>query len=318
MYEYTFPAPTVTTGLDRTKTHTVAGWISRNTGRGHATRRAARSTSCRPAAPRRSSRPSPTQAATGATGSLTAHGIAARDAALHHLPLAADRRSRDRPDRQLQGDDPQDPLRRDLPSVQAGDTPTTSSGTGRRSPTGPSSRSRGTTTASGTAPCATPGKDADNWKTKPTFTACTSCHDNVKFTSGEAPDPCPIATVVGGVTGFFKDCMHQGGPITVSNPNDVTSCQGCHGAGAANATDKYHHGDDGGAPRGGASPDPGDDDDPGTRPDPGDDDDTGTDDDGDVLRSGAPDPHVEVRQLPRHDRSAAPPSRRRTPRRSPA
>ena len=35
--------------------------------------------------------------------------VAAHDAALPHLPLAADRRSRDRPDGQLQGDDPQDP-----------------------------------------------------------------------------------------------------------------------------------------------------------------------------------------------------------------
>ncbi len=29
VYDYTFPTPTVTTGLDRTKTHTVAGWFTR-------------------------------------------------------------------------------------------------------------------------------------------------------------------------------------------------------------------------------------------------------------------------------------------------
>ena len=47
VYEYTFPAPNVTTGLDRTKTHTVAGWISEDPrGRGH--RRGGRLAQLRP------------------------------------------------------------------------------------------------------------------------------------------------------------------------------------------------------------------------------------------------------------------------------
>jgi len=88
------------------------------------------------------------------------------------------------------------------------------------------------------------GQDADNWKTKPTLTACTACHDNVKFVTGEAAVTCPLVGATPTATlGFFADCMHAGGPITVSNPNDVTTCIGCHGPGAAQAVDRYHHGD---------------------------------------------------------------------------
>jgi OmcA/MtrC family decaheme c-type cytochrome len=87
------------------------------------------------------------------------------------------------------------------------------------------------------------GEDADNWRTKPSLTACTSCHDNVKFVSGEAPVDCEIPKTPTGTVPGFEDCMHAGGPITVTNPNDVVTCQGCHGAGAAQAVDRYHHGD---------------------------------------------------------------------------
>jgi hypothetical protein len=41
----------------------------------------------------------------------------------------------------------------------------------------------------------------------------------------------------------MENCVHSGGPITVTNPSSVTTCQGCHGVGAANAVDRYHHGD---------------------------------------------------------------------------
>ncbi len=65
----------------------------------------------------------------------------------------------------------------------------------------------------------------------------------MKFTAGQAPVPCPVSASPTGTLGFTKDCIHAGGPINVSNPNDVASCQGCHGQGAANATERYHHGD---------------------------------------------------------------------------
>jgi OmcA/MtrC family decaheme c-type cytochrome len=88
------------------------------------------------------------------------------------------------------------------------------------------------------------GKDADNWKTRPTLNTCTSCHDNVKFTSGTGLPTCPVSTNGGqGTLGFTADCAHLGGPITVDNPSSTASCIGCHGPGTAASIDKYHHGD---------------------------------------------------------------------------
>lgn len=89
------------------------------------------------------------------------------------------------------------------------------------------------------------GKDADNWKTRPTLTACTSCHDNVKFADpGNALPRCPVSTNGGqGTVGFTKDCLHFAGPITVTDPNSPQSCVGCHGPGTGAAVEKYHHGD---------------------------------------------------------------------------
>ncbi len=244
VYEYTFPAPNVTTGLDRTKTHTVAGWISRNTGAD--TDAAGGSFNFVPAGGTAQKLETITDAGCNRChGALTAHGSrrATQLCITCHSPQTGDPET----DRTVN-------FKVMIHKIHSGETlPSVRQGhpyfiVGNRQTVTDWSELAFPWHDHGVRHCTVchTGKDADNWRTKPTFTACTSCHDNVKFTSGEAPDPCPIATVVGGVTGFFKDCMHQGGPITVSNPNDVTSCQGCHGAGAPNATDKYHHGDDGG------------------------------------------------------------------------
>ncbi|HEX9399367.1 MAG TPA: hypothetical protein VF912_04590 [Anaeromyxobacter sp.] len=92
--------------------------------------------------------------------------------------------------------------------------------------------------------CHSGSKDADNWKSKPTLAVCTSCHDNVKFTANASLDPCPISTAGGqGTLGFFKDCTHFIGPINVTDPNSTKDCIGCHGPGAVNAVERYHHGD---------------------------------------------------------------------------
>jgi hypothetical protein len=40
-----------------------------------------------------------------------------------------------------------------------------------------------------------------------------------------------------------ENCLHTGREITVSSPNDVTSCVGCHGPSGIAATGNYHHGD---------------------------------------------------------------------------
>jgi OmcA/MtrC family decaheme c-type cytochrome len=81
------------------------------------------------------------------------------------------------------------------------------------------------------------GEDANNWRTKPTLATCTSCHDNVVFAAG--PPSCstlPAET-------WFEDCLHSGGAITVANANDPASCVGCHGEGASFAVSNFHHGD---------------------------------------------------------------------------
>jgi OmcA/MtrC family decaheme c-type cytochrome len=81
------------------------------------------------------------------------------------------------------------------------------------------------------------GEDANNWRTKPTLATCTSCHDNVSFEgTGTSCSALPE-------TGWFEDCVHSGGAIPVANPNDPASCQGCHGEGASFAVSNFHHGD---------------------------------------------------------------------------
>lgn len=87
--------------------------------------------------------------------------------------------------------------------------------------------------------CHTGGEDSENWRTMASITTCTSCHDNVQFEAGAAPVSCSTLTPATA----FQDCVHTAGPIAVSDPDDVSSCQACHGAGAPNAIDRYHHGD---------------------------------------------------------------------------
>ncbi len=82
------------------------------------------------------------------------------------------------------------------------------------------------------------GEDANNWRTKPTLATCTSCHDNVVFAAA-GPPGCGTLTAAT----WFEDCTHSGGPIPVTNVNDPASCVGCHGQGASFAVERYHHGD---------------------------------------------------------------------------
>jgi OmcA/MtrC family decaheme c-type cytochrome len=81
------------------------------------------------------------------------------------------------------------------------------------------------------------GADQDRWRQVPTLQVCTSCHANVKFSGTLAPCPTGSST-------DFADCLHQGGPIAVTNPSDPNACLGCHGPGTVAAIDKFHHGDD--------------------------------------------------------------------------
>jgi OmcA/MtrC family decaheme c-type cytochrome len=84
------------------------------------------------------------------------------------------------------------------------------------------------------------GANADNWRTKPSINACGSCHDNVKFTTTAGLDPCPVGTQA---AGKFADCIHAGGLFPTANPSDPNACVGCHGPGTIAAVDKFHHGD---------------------------------------------------------------------------
>jgi OmcA/MtrC family decaheme c-type cytochrome len=88
--------------------------------------------------------------------------------------------------------------------------------------------------------CHSGGAQSSNWSKIPTQAVCTSCHDNVQFASGSGLDPCPVGSLA---AANFKDCMHAGGPITISDPRDPSACLGCHGPGTVAAIDKFHHGD---------------------------------------------------------------------------
>ncbi len=62
--------------------------------------------------------------------------------------------------------------------------------------------------------CHTGGEDSDNWRARPNLAACSSCHDNVKF-DGSAATPCVPAPTPG-----YSDCNHAGGMISVANTSD--------------------------------------------------------------------------------------------------
>lgn len=88
--------------------------------------------------------------------------------------------------------------------------------------------------------CHTGGEDADNWRARPNLAACTSCHDNVKFDGTAAANCGGTATNAWTNT---ADCNHSAGPIAPANRADSSACTACHGPGAAFRVDLYHHGD---------------------------------------------------------------------------
>lgn len=242
VYDYTFPTPTVTTGLDRTKTHTVAGLITRKTSPAD-TDVAHGSFNFVPTGGTAQKLETITDAACSKChGFVQAHGSrrGTQFCITCHSPQTGDPET----DRTVNfkvmihkihsgGDLPS--VRQGIPYYIVGYRQTVHDWSDVAFPWHDH----------GVRHCTVchDGEDKDNWRTKPTQAVCTSCHDNVKFTAGEATVTCPIPTTpIGSVSGFV-DCMHAGGAITVTNPNDVATCTGCHGAGAAQAVDRYHHGD---------------------------------------------------------------------------
>jgi len=242
VYRFTFPTPTSTAGMDRTKTHTVAGWVVRKPNKADSDVAHA-SFNFVPAGGTAQRLETVTDAACSKChGFVQAHGTrrGVQFCITCHSPQTGDPET----DRTVNFKVMIHKIHAgaDLPSVR------------QKIPyfivgySGPLDWSNVSFPwhDHGVRHCTVchSGQDADNWKTKPTLTACTACHDNVKFVTGEAAVTCPLVGATPTATlGFFADCMHAGGPITVSNPNDVTTCIGCHGPGAAQAVDRYHHGD---------------------------------------------------------------------------
>jgi OmcA/MtrC family decaheme c-type cytochrome len=240
VYEYTFPAPNVTTGLDRTKTHTVAGWISRNQSASDVDADGA-SFNFVPGGgtPQRDEVVSDA-ACNKCHGFVQAHG-SRRTTQLCitcHSPQTGDPETDRTVDfkvmiHKIHSGETLKSVRNGTPYFIVGNRQTVHDWSDLAFPWHDHGVQHCTV-------CHTGGQDSNNWRTKPSQAACTSCHDNVRFTAEAGLDPCPIGTAA---PASFRDCLHAGGPIAVTDVNATTSCQGCHGDGAAQAVDLFHHGD---------------------------------------------------------------------------
>jgi OmcA/MtrC family decaheme c-type cytochrome len=238
-YEYTMP-PTNQTGFDRSKTHTLAGWVVRSNGTADADVAMA-SFDFVPAGGTPTSYETVTDARCNQChGFVQAHGTRRGV----HLCMNCHSPSTTDPDTSRTVD-----FKVLIHKIHSGSTlPSVEQGKGYYIV-----GFRGTIVdfsdvvfpyhnhgvAHCTA-CHSGGAQSDNWKQVPTQNVCSSCHDNVQFASSAGLDPCPVGTTA---AVSFKDCLHTGGPITITDSRDPANCMGCHGPGTAAAVDKFHHGD---------------------------------------------------------------------------
>jgi OmcA/MtrC family decaheme c-type cytochrome len=240
VYEYTFP-PANVSSTDRAKTHTVGGWIARNLQNGDTTS-AGGALDFIPAGTGavQHEQVVSNEACNRCHGQLTAHG-SRRNVQLCitcHSPQTGDPETNRTVDFKVMIHKLHSGAT--LPSVRRGEPYFI---VGFRQAVVDFSEVEFPWHEHGVTHCTvchSGGEDAANWKNRPSLTACTSCHDNVKFASAAGLDPCPIGTQAATNT---KDCLHAGGPIAVANANAPTDCLGCHGPNAAQSVDKFHHGD---------------------------------------------------------------------------
>lgn len=244
VYEYTLPAPTFTTGMDRTKTHTMAGWIARNLG--ETTTSAGGSFNFVPAG----GTPQKDEVVTDAAcnrchGQLTAHGTRRNTqfCITCHSPQTGD------PDTDRTVDFKvmihKIHYGGDLPSVsQNGDPqPYYIVGFGQSAHNYSDVVFPWHDHGVGHCTVCHSGEDGDNWRKKPTLATCTSCHDNVSFAADTSKPFCNEPAAKG--ANQKEDCVHV---VQINVPanqvNSTTLCIGCHGEDSAVAPiANFHHGD---------------------------------------------------------------------------
>lgn len=244
-YDFTLP-PTEVTGLDRTKTHTLAGWVERkrtslDSDIAHSSFNFVPEGG---AAPQRDEVISDA-ACNQCHGVVQAHGTrrGTQLCITCHSPQTTDPETSRTVDFQVMIHKIH--MGRDLPSVQHAATPD-----GNGNPYYIVGRNGAIHDYSLVAfpyhdgvqhcsVCHQGGEDADNWRQRPSITACTSCHDNVKFEAGAAATSCntlPASTPL-------ADCLHTGGAVAVANQDDFGSCASCHAPGSPLGVDRFHHGE---------------------------------------------------------------------------
>jgi OmcA/MtrC family decaheme c-type cytochrome len=241
VYQFTFPPPTSTSGMDRTKTHTVAGWVVRNPNNFDQDI-ASGSFNFVPAG----GTPQLDQVVVDST-CARCHGVVQAHGTRRGIPFCITCHS-------PQTGDPETNRTVDfkvmihkihygsgLPSVRQGGPSAPYFIVGNAQTVHDWSDVAFPWHDHGVQHCTvchTGGEDSGNWRTKPTLQTCTSCHDNVSFTDTSLPSCSSLPAASN-----FQNCLHTPGAINVPNPNDTVSCVGCHGPDGIAAIDRFHHGD---------------------------------------------------------------------------
>jgi OmcA/MtrC family decaheme c-type cytochrome len=227
VFELTLPEPTVT-GLDRTRTHTVAGWVARNPAQGAEQQISYDSFNFVPAGGAVALDEVVTDAACNQChGALQAHGTrrGIQLCITCHSPQTTDPETGRTVDFKVMvhrihaGEG--------LPSNLQGN-PYYIVGFGNPVPTVHDYSGVVFPQTGGVAQCTVchqGGEDADNWRTRPSREACTSCHDQVKF-DGTGTRACTADLTTG--QNWFDDCNHP----AIPRADDPSLCATCHQPGA--------------------------------------------------------------------------------------